>query len=289
MAFDVSITLAGEGNVLEIVPCLYLLSRLQPCVSHHSLLPIDRLSGWCDYVGRRRYIEDHHSIVFSDGYKYFGVFDGHHGSRAAKYSAKNLHTFFEMYLDTPTVLHNAISHTNRTPNLEILAAINGLDKWRLLQPMLVSLSSEEKVSQGVTVKSASQAMLRAFDSTNNNFVENTDEDERSGTTATVVVLYREHLLLRHVEPYSIKLFTNSITVMSVTHEQHSAAAFKVKLSNSLLITLPMTQLNGSALSERAERSRVAEITARCALMAIWRLRVQLAIREWLASVQLQTC
>lgn len=62
--------------------------------------------------------------------------------------------------------------------------------------MVLPLLSTASLHEGVTIQSASEAMLRAFDSTHSNFVRYTEENERSGTTATVAVLYDEYLLLR---------------------------------------------------------------------------------------------
>ena len=199
------------------------------------------MSGWCEFAGHRKYIEDHHSIVLSDHYKYFGVFDGHHGSRAAKFSSKNLHLFFETYFDTPNTVKSTVSLTNRTSNHEILAAINGYETWKQLEPMIIPLSSDVPLNEGVSVKSASEAMLRAFNLTNYNFIKNTDESERSGTTATVIVLYREYLLLRHVSfSTNIVLLNNPMVVMLETHELCSAAAPMEKPFNSLSTILPTT-------------------------------------------------
>ena len=56
------------------------------------------LSLFLFYQGRRRYIEDMHSIVFAEHYQLFAVFDGHFGSAAARFTSKRLHALFEMYL-----------------------------------------------------------------------------------------------------------------------------------------------------------------------------------------------
>lgn len=94
-------------------------------------LPFDPHSGWCDVQGRRSRIEDYHSIVFQvinhlissdvvlssfyfilphrivplttllslqEDYKFYGVFDGHCGTRAAKYASRALHLNLEFFL-----------------------------------------------------------------------------------------------------------------------------------------------------------------------------------------------
>lgn len=55
------------------------------------MLPIDPQSGWCDLQGRRKYIEDVHAMYFAEEFKFFGVFDGHFGNQAAKFTAKHLY------------------------------------------------------------------------------------------------------------------------------------------------------------------------------------------------------
>ena len=60
------------------------------CLSAHSLLPVDSTSGYCDIQGRRRVIEDFHSIELNSASHFYGVFDGHNGNLAAKFAAKFL-------------------------------------------------------------------------------------------------------------------------------------------------------------------------------------------------------
>ncbi|CAN0408052.1 unnamed protein product, partial [Discosporangium mesarthrocarpum] len=79
--------------------CSYDTSTLPPCISSHSMLPFDPQSGWCDVQGRRARIEDYHSIVFQEDYKFYGVFDGHCGSRAAKYASRALQVNIELLLN----------------------------------------------------------------------------------------------------------------------------------------------------------------------------------------------
>ncbi|CAM9227026.1 unnamed protein product [Ectocarpus sp. 4 AP-2014] len=79
--------------------CQYDTSSLPPCVSSHSMLPFDPHSGWCDVQGRRSRIEDYHSIVFQEDYKFYGVFDGHCGTRAAKFASRALHLNLEVFLN----------------------------------------------------------------------------------------------------------------------------------------------------------------------------------------------
>ena len=53
----------GEGSTTA--------AALPDCISHHSMLPIDEQSGWCDLKGRRKHMEDAHAIVFADDNRLF--------------------------------------------------------------------------------------------------------------------------------------------------------------------------------------------------------------------------
>ncbi|GMH73818.1 hypothetical protein TL16_g06288 [Triparma laevis f. inornata] len=62
------------------------------CLSAHVFLPVESESGFCDIQGRRNVIEDFHSTQFHvSGVKYYGLFDGHNGNLASKFSARNLY------------------------------------------------------------------------------------------------------------------------------------------------------------------------------------------------------
>lgn len=61
-------------------------------MSAHVFLPVESESGFCDIQGRRNVIEDFHSTQFHvSGVKYYGLFDGHNGNLASKFSARNLY------------------------------------------------------------------------------------------------------------------------------------------------------------------------------------------------------
>lgn len=73
-ACDTHVVGRGHGHF-----CVYDTTALPDCISWHSMVPQDPHSGWCDVQGRRAGIEDFHTIVFTDEYKWYGVFDGHWG------------------------------------------------------------------------------------------------------------------------------------------------------------------------------------------------------------------
>lgn len=72
--------------------CVYNRSDLPTCLNAHTLLPAHPFSGYCDIQGRRRTIEDFHSIHLHSSHQFYGVFDGHTGNLAAKFAAS---TFYE--------------------------------------------------------------------------------------------------------------------------------------------------------------------------------------------------
>ena len=106
---------------------------LPKCISVHTLLPVDSQSGWCDLQGRKAHIEDNHAVLIADrqsgltgqsgltmdesrhfsasgdgrpgydasveiGFRLFGVFDGHHGGQAARFSSRNIPDAFRRFL-----------------------------------------------------------------------------------------------------------------------------------------------------------------------------------------------
>ncbi len=74
--------------------CSYDRSRLPPCLNAHSMLPSHPTSGYCDIQGRRRVIEDFHTVHLEKDHQFYGVFDGHNGNLASKYAASELYKQF---------------------------------------------------------------------------------------------------------------------------------------------------------------------------------------------------
>lgn len=70
--------------------CTYDRSSLPTCLHAHSMLPAHFWSGYCDIQGRRRVIEDFHSIHLLPSWQFYGIFDGHLGNLASKYAASSL-------------------------------------------------------------------------------------------------------------------------------------------------------------------------------------------------------
>jgi serine/threonine protein phosphatase PrpC len=55
------------------------------------MLPNHPTSGYCDIQGRRRVIEDFHSIRLKKNHQFYGIFDGHNGTLASKYASSFLY------------------------------------------------------------------------------------------------------------------------------------------------------------------------------------------------------
>ena len=186
---------------------------LPPCLSEHSMLPLDTSSGWCELQGRRRYIEDMHSVVFTDHWKLFGVFDGHFGAAAARFASKRLHSLFETYLEEDNngamavddnddeVLSQASQaarlariNPENTVARSVSAAVAALDD--------VVIRESEDGDPAVTALQAARAIRRAFLQTHADFERVSSRASSthagSGTTATVVVLFHSHLLIASV-------------------------------------------------------------------------------------------
>ena len=62
------------------------------------MLPVHNMSGYCDIQGRRKTIEDFHSVHLTNDTFYYGIFDGHSGNFAAKYAASSLYKKLERRL-----------------------------------------------------------------------------------------------------------------------------------------------------------------------------------------------
>jgi serine/threonine protein phosphatase PrpC len=80
--------------------CTYDRSSLPTCINTHSMLPAHPTSGYCDLQGRRRTIEDFHSIHLHPTVQFYGMFDGHMGNAASKFAASTLYEQLVMRLPT---------------------------------------------------------------------------------------------------------------------------------------------------------------------------------------------
>lgn len=185
---------------------------LPMCLSAHALLPLDPGSGWCDLQGRRKYIEDAHAIVLADRYKFFGVFDGHWGSRAAKYASVRVQMLFDSYMRTG----KRMSHGIREGDMDcILKRVTGAsDMWKKAYDItdrrgeIISKAQRcgntpqsAAVDREWMLSDAIAALHDAFVQTDLDFTSTLypgDAGARSGSTATVAVLFDEHILIGNI-------------------------------------------------------------------------------------------
>lgn len=198
-------------------------ASLPSCLSDHAMLPVDPQSGWCDIQGRRKVMEDAHAIVFSNDYKYWGVFDGHFGNRAAIFAVKYLQQFYNDYLalaNAPSYNETIFYHSRSLPsaleeectNKERNASNNWLCRSvvmqqdmasEILHPIAENEHSQElggSTDAFISVNVALQALHLAFVDTHKRFVEfyASQPNEKSGTTATVVLLYHSHIVVGNI-------------------------------------------------------------------------------------------
>jgi serine/threonine protein phosphatase PrpC/serine/threonine protein kinase len=142
--------------------CTYDRSQLPTCLNAHTLLPAHPFSGYCDIQGRRRTIEDFHSIHLHSAHQFYGVFDGHTGNLAAKFAAS---TFYEL-------IHDRLS--------------------------ALKLSS----SQHDWKKMAEIALVQVFDEIHVNFLSAASTApsvmDQSGTTATVLYVNDDIIVVANV-------------------------------------------------------------------------------------------
>ena len=239
------------------------IDLLPLCLSEHSMLPIDEHSGWCELQGRKRYMEDMHSLAFEESYKLFAVFDGHSGSKAALFASKRLHTLFDLYLTSPeysTMESNDIEVRQRqldrlsrinpdltdpeSMSLKLLredyngvlsSPISDEHEWLIYEddntgikdPQHDSsitqesakkielvhrivrtdnksdsdLNTETPMKSGnirISVGHGMIAMKNAFLHTDTDLGSTMTQQDQSGTTASVAVLFKDHLLVANV-------------------------------------------------------------------------------------------
>jgi serine/threonine protein phosphatase PrpC/ribosomal protein S27AE len=233
---------------------------LPSCLSEHSMLPLDEHSGWCELQGRRRYMEDMHSVVFEESYKLFGVFDGHSGAKAARFASKRLHTLFDLYLSTEATSTSPVDPLEdlltwqeqaerlgrinvelRDPETKLFAVSSGgCDNFTESSvargsELLVSLGSKKdnpddvhdndnediSRSQGITVAHAIRAMKEAFLHTNSDLASTMSANDLSGSTASLAVQFQDHLLIANVGDSRVVLCCSSTAQLADINTIHS--------------------------------------------------------------------
>ena len=139
--------------------CHYDRRNLPTCINTHSMLPAHPTSGYCDLQGRRRTIEDFHSINLHPSVQFYGIFDGHTGNLASKYVAATLYDYLISWLpDLTTTTEGDASST----------------EWKVHVQQNVSQAFRE-IHEGFLEAVASQSSSRA-------------RMDQSGTTATTLLV-----------------------------------------------------------------------------------------------------
>ena len=146
--------------------CVYDKEKLPSCLNAHPMLPTHYSSGYCDIQGRRAKIEDFHSIRLLEGTSFYGIFDGHNGNLASKYSASMLHAILLSHLDSSDQANEK----------------TGVLDWKRHVEDLVKIS---------------------FDETHQHFLNMADlfpslGMEKSGTTATTVFMTSKTVIVAHL-------------------------------------------------------------------------------------------
>ena len=238
---------------------------LPSCLSEHSMLPLDQHSGWCELQGRRRYMEDMHSVVFEESYKLFGVFDGHSGAKAARFASKRLHTLFDLYLsmddtsaypadpsedelnwqqqaerlgrinvgfrDPVTKLFALSSHSCQNTTQSSIARGSELlvfadNKKDYPEPEDGPDDDVTSRAPGITVAHGIRAMKEAFRHTNSDLASTMSAGDLSGSTASLAVQFQDHLLIANVGDSRVVLCCSSAA------QPHSQAQSHQNTTNS---------------------------------------------------------
>uniref|UniRef100_A0A7S0XDR9 PPM-type phosphatase domain-containing protein n=1 Tax=Chromulina nebulosa TaxID=96789 RepID=A0A7S0XDR9_9STRA len=195
--------------------------QLPNCLQDYSIYPYDPHSGWCDLQGRRKYIEDYHSIVFDEDYLFIGVFDGHYGSRGARLASRRIPKLFDTYIKNFEHKHhsNYFVNYNYSKQIDILDSINNDTDWR----SFVQTINENTVidsNRSLTSDMIIQSIYQSFNKVDSHLDEYSISGDVSGTTASIVIVYSEYLLIAHVGDSRIVLCCDNIglpIVLTVDH------------------------------------------------------------------------
>lgn len=142
--------------------CSFEFEALPTCYSAHPMTLYHAASGWCDYQSRRPYMEDVHSLRIEaharHGHAFYGVYDGHMGSGAAKFVSRVIDDEISLAFDSGAAQVGVarIADTLRWPN---------------------------------ATQVLSGALARAFAQTDAQFLSERGSWDVSGSTTTVALLF----------------------------------------------------------------------------------------------------
>lgn len=213
----------------------YNSSFLPSCTTEHSLTPADPHSGWCDLQGRRGYLEDRHGLDIRENYSFYGVYDGHFGSRTARFTARHLPTsFYEAITKPGADVEFDLSSVNSSflalnaQNFHILDHINNQSRQHWAST--IQLSDDEDIVTNiddklVTVKEIRSSMRSAYLQTDSLFLQViSGTKEISGTTATTIALFPNHIVVGNVGDSRAVLCCNVDGGPILLTEDHTASS-----------------------------------------------------------------
>ena len=200
--------------------CKYDTSSLPTCLNYHHMLPNHPTSGYCDIQGRRRVIEDFHSIHLKKNHQYYGIFDGHNGNLASKYASSFLYShiigrirdvdesirvlfitgLFLKYLFDITSFnshHNMLLRLNENTTVAIFVLLGTLEIFLYLYPIISDMIWKSAV-EGEIVTAFQSIHLDILDAIKNQPDGNLGTMSKSGTTATVLFIFQAAIVIANV-------------------------------------------------------------------------------------------
>lgn len=324
---------SGDGSS-EVLPS---------CLSEHSMLPIDEHSGWCELQGRKRYMEDMHSVAFEETYKLFAVYDGHSGSKAALFSSKRLHALFNLYLtsegkstsnssdgmlqdfgrlrqadqlsrinheliDPESLSFNLLKHIHNSNPISPIAEEHELlidtEFNTLVTESASTLNSTQctiinagigpdvrrtnrsdddlvpgrhmglsGTSPRITVGQGMTAMRDAFLQTDTDLESTIAQHDPSGTTASVAVLFKDHLLVANVGDSRVVLCCST--------------TYRTMTKNNIRISLPLQITVDHTPYDSSERLAVERRGGKILRDGVLRVNGKLAVTRSLGDFTLK--
>jgi serine/threonine protein phosphatase PrpC/serine/threonine protein kinase len=182
-------------------------SIVPPCITQYALHPLDPDSGWCDLQGRRRHIEDVHAVAYNShlSYLYFGVFDGHFGSRTARLVSKYLHKRIEQRFysvaghnsDRLQTTHGVGSSftgiSSTAAAAEHLQRLNPDLNMNVLLPVIPQ-EEESTLDKRISVSEVRQAITDSFLDIDNELLLNPNPEDKSGAAVAILFVFEEFLV-----------------------------------------------------------------------------------------------
>jgi serine/threonine protein phosphatase PrpC len=200
--------------------CSYDRQSLPTCLHAHPMLPVHNLSGYCDIQGRRPTIEDFHSIHLTNETFYYGIFDGHNGNLASKYVASFLFEKLDSRL-RPLLLQSSQNNIDDDDDDDDKSALP-ID-WKSQVETLVEEAFVE----------IHNAFLQVLSSPHTSSKTNTMIMDQSGTTATVVWMTSEAVILASLGDSRAVLASLSIPTTHPSNTTTTTAAPRIPVVRAI--------------------------------------------------------